>query len=229
MKTYLILTILIITSSLSSFAQEETNNKISVQLLGTPLFYNSMYTSTTLTQYGGIQPQELTKSNMGYVLGTQVAYITNNWLFQSGLLYSSITENFEFNDTSDNITTHINKNNQYRYLNVPINVGYIINSTHFSFEIKSGITFGINIYKEGLTYDFAIKKIIPLDANFTTLELQYSISTVIKYRLSNTINIIAEPFYTSGINSLWDETPFFAWKRIRYGCYLGIEFLFNQK
>ena len=209
----------------------------SIEILGSPLFYNNMYTKTTLTQYKGTSPEKMSNSKIGYLTGFRAGYINNNWLYQSGIIYSTFQESFNTTDTSylsnkdtnNIIVTNITKDNFYQYLYVPLEIGYINKIKKITLIIKAGVNLGFNIYKEGLTYDFSVKKQIPLYDNYNGFEFQYSLSATIKYQLNDNINLIAEPFYTSGMNSLWKESPVFAWKRNQYGCYLGIEFLIREK
>jgi len=219
----------------STYNSSDTNNfkGFSIELLASPLFYNNMYTKTTLTRYYGTAPEEMSKSKIGQIFGFKAGYINNNWLYQSGILYSSFKEEFSTVDTnylnSDTILTNISKTNTYQYIYIPLNIGYVSNYKKFTFIISAGVNLGFNIYNEGLSYDFSIKKQIPLYKNYNWFEFQYSLSATIKYRLTDQLNLIAEPFYNSGMNSLWKESPIFAWKRIQYGCYIGIEFLIRDK
>lgn len=215
------------------FGNKTSFKGFSIEILASPLFFNNMYTKTTLTQYKGTSPEDMSKSKIGQLFGFKAGYINNNWLSQSGILFGTFKEEFNTVDTSyinnDTIITKITKDNAYQYLYLPLNIGYISNYKHFTFILKAGVNLGFNIHNEGLTYDFSIKKQIPLYDNYNWFEFQYSLSATVKYHLTDRLNLIAEPFYTSGTNSLWKESPIFAWKRIQYGCYIGIEFLIPEK
>jgi predicted porin len=82
--------------------------------------------------------------------------------------------------------------------------------------------------EEGLTYDYKKKDVIDIKDNYNKLQMSYSLSANLKYQLTEKLNLFVEPYYNSGINSIWKDSPVYAWKRISYGVFLGVEYLIDK-
>jgi len=240
--SFLILVSLIVFSQEDSLDIEpiDTNTYYSgfiVQLQTAPYFSNNFYTRTDLSEYiNDIDPKSMYQEQAGYIVGLNLAYVTTEWSLKTGLHYSkhnslfSLTEEKDIvvgQDTSsqDIETSYMNK---YQYLHVPIIFGYVSNWGKWSLTVNAGVFLSFNLVNDGLTYDFKKREIISLNENFNNFSVAYTLSANIKYPIDKNLRIYIEPYYISGINSIWEESPIYAWKQMHYGVALGIEFLLNN-
>ncbi len=212
-------------------------NGLIVQIQAAPIFTNNLYTRTNLDDYSNsINPSSLNKEHISYLIGANIGYISKDWLIITGLHFTNHSSDFHLkeekeiisnNDTNTTIIK-INYTNRSQNLSIPLSFGYITNINKWSLAIKAGIYFDICLTYDGYTYDFKEKELINLEDNFSTFLISYSIDAALKYQFNNKIGLFLNPFYISGINSMWKNSPVYAWKQIHYGLSIGIEYRINN-
>ncbi len=236
---------------LFSFAQEDslgiepidTNHYYSgffIQAQSSPYFSNNFYARTKTGDYQDpIDIENMYNEYSGYTVGMSFGYTSKDWLVLTGLQFSKRASEFNVTeqkqlivsqDTTDlNLETHFV--NRYHQLNIPISFGYVNYLGHIELVIKAGLSLGLNVINDGYTYNFEDKEVILLKENAAPIIVSYMLSANIKYLINNRLRIFAEPYYISGINSIWKNSPIYAWKQIHYGCSFGVEYLLmkNEK
>ncbi len=208
-----------------------------VQVYSSPYFSNNFYARTQTNDYQDpIDIQNMYTEYFGYTAGLSFGYTARDWLLVTGLLYSKRAAEFNVleqkqlivgQDTTDLILkTHFI--NQYRQLNIPISFGYVSYFGRVELAIKAGVSIGVNLINDGYTYDFKNKDVILLKENAAPINISYTLSANVKYLINDRFRIFAEPYYMSGINSIWKDSPIYAWKQVHYGCSFGIEYLISK-
>jgi len=198
-----------------------------------PFFTHNLYTRTSINDYTNpINPNSLTTEHPAYLVGVNVGYQTRDWVALVGLHYSERTADYKLvedreiivGDDTNVVEVEVNYVNRYQDINIPISFGYLTSFGRWSLAIKAGVYFSFNIFNDGYTYDFDKKEVIRLEENFAPFLVSYSLNAALKYKISNKWKVYAEPYYISGINSMWSSSPIYAWKQIHYGLAVGVEY-----
>jgi len=246
MKFKLLIFFLIIGQAL--FAQQDTleiedidtNSYYSgffVQAHCAPFFTSNLYTKTIIDSYTNpVNPNNLEKEQVSSLLGINLGYLSKDWIVLTGIHFTHRKSDFHLEETQEIIsgddtsttTISIDYLNQYQDIHIPLSFGYITNFNKWSLAIKAGIYFSVNLKNDGYTYDFKEKELINLNENFSTFLVSYSLDASLKYQYNKRWSIFFNPFYISGINSMWKESPIYAWKQIHYGLSIGLEYNINK-
>jgi len=216
--------------------QEDTNTYYSglmLQVFSGPLFTNNLYTKTNLNHYSNpIDPKSLNTERISYLLGVNIGYLSQDWVFSTGIHFSdrsadyTLIENKEIIQGEDTNTVQLTVNyiNRYKDLHIPLSVGYVSHWNRWILTIKTGIYLSINVFNDGYTYDFQTKELIILNDNLSKFLVSYSLDASLKYQLNSKLGVFVEPYYISGMNTMWKDSPVYAWKQIHYGLTLGLEY-----
>ena len=209
-----------------------------IQAHSSPFFTTNFFSMPKTRDYTNpIDPEDMYTEYSGYMVGLNLGYTTKDWLVISGINFSkhsanfSVTESKEIIVGNDTTITPITTSslNDYQNIQIPVSFGYVNYFGNWALTIKAGLFFSINLINDGYTYDFKNKEIVELKDNFSPVLISYSLSASLKYQLSKKLRVFVEPYYISGVNSIWPDSPIYAWKQVHYGAALGIEFLINNK
>lgn len=192
-----------------------------------PVLTYNVFTSTTIETYNGtVDPKTMYTERMSYVPSLNLGYASRYVDLNLGFVYLFYTERFLVNnyDSTQLKNYGYSRTNTYQYLCLPLTVAYVIHLNRFRMNLGAGFLLGINLQKDGLTYDFAKKEVIDLDDNFSPVNFSMHLSLATHYELNSKLTIFAEPFYTTGVSSIWESNPIYAWKRSHVGVFLGLQY-----
>jgi len=201
-----------------------------------PFLTTNLYTKTIIDDYSNpINPNSLNKEHPTYLTGVNFGYNDKDWLVLTGLHFTNRSSDYHLEENSEIIsgddtsivTTVVDYTNKYQDLHIPLSFGYITYFNKWILAVKAGIYFSINLKNDGYTYDFKEKKLILLNENLSTFLVSYTIDASLKYQFGEKTAVFFNPFYISGINSMWKESPVYAWKQIHYGLSIGLEYHIN--
>ncbi|MBN2668235.1 MAG: hypothetical protein JXR60_03315 [Bacteroidales bacterium] len=209
-----------------------------IELKASPLFTFNSYTKTQYESYTHeVSPNNMYDPQMSVISHLGLAYYGKNWGIHSGLSYFPLKENFVVYESNsklvgvDSLTTidRIKGVNTYNYLSIPLTVSYVIYLKRFQIDLRAGLQFNVSVSKDGLTYDFKEKKVIDLADNYQAFQAALAIGMGLRYVVKDNFFIVVDPFYITGINSIWKDSPIYAWKRSHIGAMVGIAYGFSPK
>lgn len=208
-----------------------------IQAMAAPYFTSNVFTRTNINDYNNpVDMASLYTEKPSYIMAVNFGYTAKDWLVHTGIQYTKTSSDFCLveardvivgNDTST-VDVQTEWVNRYEYLHVPLAFGYVMHYNHWTADIKAGMYFSFNLSKEGYTYDFSKKELILLEENFNPVLISFSLGANLKYQFTNRFRIFLEPYYISGINSIWKSSPVYAWKQIHYGASIGFEYLLGE-
>lgn len=208
-----------------------------LQAHAAPFLTTNLYARTNINDYSNpINPKSLTEEHPAYLVAVNFGYVSNDWIALTGIHFTdrsadyTLVEDREIivGDDTNTVEVEISYLNTYQDIHFPLSFGYITNFGKWSLAIKAGVYFSVNLAKDGYTYDFSKKEIIRLEENFSSFLVSYSLDASLKYQFSEKLGVYIEPYYISGINSIWKESPVYAWKQIHYGIAVGLEYNIND-
>ncbi len=128
-------------------------------------------------------------------------------------------------------TTLISKQNisasTYKYLEIPLVLGYEFKKGKISFTPKGGVINSILINRKGTFYDIRNDKVILSNNSLDTKFLfNYYVAFNIKYNIAKHASIYVEPYFNSNINSMYNSGYAIEQKGRKYGLRTGIYFKF---
>lgn len=126
----------------------------------------------------------------------------------------------------DNISVNNSGQNQLKYIEIPIMLGYSINSNMFSFDINAGVSAGFLIYYEMKVPDFKNPdNIVSLNQMNKTV-INFIADVSMHYHINHRISLFVSPFYKRNLVSIFNEDYPVNQKFSTTGVNLGINFSF---
>ncbi|RLD67245.1 MAG: hypothetical protein DRI84_02980 [Bacteroidetes bacterium] len=127
-------------------------------------------------------------------------------------LYDAIKHyDTSYNWVSEDSIFHENQGiyaqNRFRYIEIPLMLGYEFRFKNLSVEVSTGVSFGFRVNSSG---KFLNSKNELIDINqsnspYSNTMMNYLLSVGLKYHLDNRFSIIAQPIYKTNLNSLFSS------------------------
>jgi len=94
--------------------------------------------------------------------------------------------------------------NRFRYIEVPIMLGYEFRLKNIGLEVATGISIGFRVNSSGkfLNYNNDLVDVNPSNNPYSNMMMNYILSVGVKYHLTNRFSIIAQPIYKTNLNSI---------------------------
>ncbi len=149
------------------------------------------------------------QSRFGYTLGFRTSFRLHDVSeIRTGILYSRITENFEYQrpseidpNTGEEITFDVIKNrNRYHFVDVPILIGYREDRKEFDFNVNFGALINLAFVQQGVILDVENQTNV-VDINETSLGPVFRGGTGLalygsigyNYKFSDKVHLLVEP------------------------------------
>ena len=115
--------------------------------------------------------------------------------------------------------------NRYRYIEIPLMVGYEMRFKNFGLELATGVSVGFRVNSSGLFMDsnHELVDINSSNSPYSNTMMNYMLSVGVKYHIGNRLSVIAQPVYKTNLNSLFTSS-----NDIRYhsiGLNLGLNYI----
>ena len=113
-----------------------------------------------------------------------------------------------------------------KYFEIPIMVGYTINSNLFAFEINAGVSGGFLVYSDVKVPDFNNPKDIVTVEQMNSTILNFVANASFYYHIDRRTSLFVSPYYKQNLVSAFSKD--YPVKQISqtYGLNLGINFRF---
>jgi hypothetical protein len=97
--------------------------------------------------------------------------------------------------------------NRFRYIEIPLMVGYEFRFKNLGLEVSTGVSFGFRVNSSGKFLD-SNNELIDINKSnspYSNTMMNYLLSVGVKYHLTNRFSIIAQPTYKTNISSLFSS------------------------
>lgn len=141
------------------------------------------------------------QSRFGYTIGFRTSFRLHDVSeIRTGLLYSRITENFEYQSKNDPNSPVVSHRNKYHFIDIPLLIGYREDRKEFDFNINLGAMINLSFMQEGLILD-AVNQETIVDLNETSLGPVFRSSAGLSlfgsigynYKFSDKVHLLLEP------------------------------------
>lgn len=186
--------------------------------------YNNFFVQSGLT-YSNYGDQRLYQQNtemhdtsggfITYNINSYVTYDTIGWVddpLQPGGLSPQLSANFHSDtvgqhwNSQDSLYANVEKYSakiRYRYIEIPIMLGYKYDYKHFGFSLGAGVTYGFKIAEQGKYIDNGtLKTSFFASSPYSQFTTNGIISLGISYSISNKISVIIQPTYKTNLLEL---------------------------
>lgn len=116
--------------------------------------------------------------------------------------------------------------NQMKYFEIPIMVGYTINSNLFAFEINAGVSGGFLVYSDVKVPDFNNPDDIVTVEQMNSTILNFVANASFYYHISRRTSLFVSPYYKQNLNSVFSVDYPVNQKLKTYGLNFGINMRF---
>ncbi len=120
---------------------------------------------------------------------------------------------------------NISAQNRYRYIEIPLMVGYELRFKNLGLELATGVSVGFRVNSSGLFID-SNRELVNINASnspYSNTMMNYLLSIGVKYHIGNRLSVVAQPIYKTNMNSLFNSSS-----DVRYhnfGINLGINYI----
>jgi len=95
--------------------------------------------------------------------------------------------------------------NRYRYIEIPVMLGYEFRFKNLGVEVSTGVSFGFRVNSSGKFLD-SKNELIDINTEnspYSNSMMNYILIVGVKYHLTNRLSVIAQPIYKTNINSIF--------------------------
>lgn len=188
------------------------------------------------TGIGGNYTTESAKYGISYTSYDSVGYFINVNSFNTVHDYpDSIRFETSMKNVYDSVDHYTIKENtnKYAYLQIPLRIGYrVFQKDRFSLDLKLGILFSIQVYKEVPEVPYEGNDVEPIEVvryspDRLKTNWQYTASIGMNYHLNKNFRLTLEPFYRQYIKSVYSPgSEYSARSPYAFGLRGGIYFHF---
>jgi hypothetical protein len=116
--------------------------------------------------------------------------------------------------------------NRYRYIEIPLMIGYEFRFKNLSVQVSTGVSYGFRVNSTGKFLDSQnnLVDIAPGNSPYTNQMMNYILSVGVNYHLNRRLSVSVQPTYKTNINSLFAGDN----SNIRYNHYgvnMGINYI----
>lgn len=97
--------------------------------------------------------------------------------------------------------------NRFRYIEIPVMVGYEFRIKNLSVELSTGVSIGFRVNSSGKFLD-SQNNLIDINSSnspYSNTMMNYLLSVGLKYHIDNRFSVIAQPIYKTNLNSLFNS------------------------
>ena len=222
------------------------------------LYYSPELTSKSITaknpvhqKYADLRTSD-EKFAVSYSMGVRGSVVFRNGLaLRSGLMYSVIKENFDWdsgdetntkivfnpltgkNDTTTIISDIISRsNNSYKFFDIPFYVGYEKELRDFVFSANAGLGFNLSSRQSGIIYENENKTYYKLgngtDAVSNIYKQNVGVSALfnfgLNYRINQRFRLLIEPSFRYYLSGLTTKDHILKHNTLQSGVILGVRY-----
>ena len=155
-----------------------------------------------------------------YIDTSGVIVITYDAIFHSDTSYKWVTEDSLYYEH-----LAIQAQNRYRYIEIPLMVGYEFRFKNLGFQVSTGVSFGMRVNTTGKFLDSQnnLVDITPDNSPYTNMNMNYILSVGLNYHLNRRFSVTVQPVYKTNLNSLFahGSSPHYN----QYGVNMGINYI----